>query len=53
MLALYSSDLHGNLVQYGKLIRFAIRTGADALIIGGDIAPKHCNDIIGSQRHFF
>jgi len=39
-LVVYSADLHGNDVQYEKLIGFARSVSADSLIIGGDIAPK-------------
>ena len=37
---LYTSDIHGNEVQYSKLIQYAIKISADTIIIGGDIAPK-------------
>ncbi len=36
----YSADLHGNEVQYQKLVKYALQVAADAVIIGGDIAPK-------------
>lgn len=52
---LYSSDIHGNHVQYNKMIDYAIKTSTDVLIIGGDIAPKgfRSEDFIGGQRNFF
>lgn len=36
----YSSDLHGNEVQYRKLVDCAFKIKADSVIIGGDITPK-------------
>ena len=36
----YSSDIHGNEIQYRKLVDYAVSTSADSVIIGGDIAPK-------------
>lgn len=36
----YTADVHGNETQYCKLVDYAIRTRAKAVIIGGDIAPK-------------
>ncbi len=52
---LYSSDIHGNEVQYRKLIDYAIETSVDTLIIGGDLAPKTFQslDFITGQRYFF
>lgn len=66
---LYTADLHGNEVQYQKLIRRAIETSVDAVIIGGDLAPKgestsaqmnaleakglSIDAFIGTQRLFF
>lgn len=51
---LFTSDIHGNEVQYRKLVDYAIRTCADFVIIGGDIAPKNINEdfIITDQRLF-
>lgn len=37
---LFTSDLHGNLTQYQKLFEKAYLENAEAIIIGGDIAPK-------------
>lgn len=37
---LYTADIHGNEVQYQKLVDYAKRISANAIIIGGDIAPK-------------
>jgi Icc-related predicted phosphoesterase len=36
----FSSDLHGNLLQYQKLIALARNEKADVVIIGGDLFPK-------------
>ncbi|MDP3733840.1 MAG: metallophosphoesterase [Nanoarchaeota archaeon] len=36
----YSSDLHGNQIQYQKLFDYAVIISADSVIIGGDITPK-------------
>ncbi|MBU4352958.1 MAG: metallophosphoesterase [Nanoarchaeota archaeon] len=51
---LYTSDIHGNEVQYSKLIEYAIKIFADTIIIGGDIAPKGgaIEDYIECQRNF-
>lgn len=51
----YTSDVHGNEVQYNKLYDFAKKASADAVIIGGDIAPKgiHPSRFISEQRRFF
>ncbi len=51
---IYTSDLHGNEVQYRKLVNYALKTSADSIIIGGDIAPKDFpdEDFIGGQRRF-
>ncbi|MBI4142060.1 metallophosphoesterase [Candidatus Woesearchaeota archaeon] len=37
---LYTADVHGNEVQYKKLVQHALDINANAVIIGGDIAPK-------------
>ncbi len=51
---LYTSDIHGNEVQYSKLIQYAIKISADTIIIGGDIASKggSLEDYIENQRNF-
>ncbi len=53
-LVIFSVDLHGNEVQYKKLIDFARSISADSLIIGGDIAPKRFRreHFISQQRAF-
>ncbi|MFH1589835.1 MAG: metallophosphoesterase [archaeon] len=40
MLTIYTSDIHGNELQYNKLVDYAISNKAELVIIGGDIAPK-------------
>ncbi|MBI4016125.1 MAG: metallophosphoesterase [Candidatus Aenigmarchaeota archaeon] len=55
---LYTSDLHGNTVQYEKLVRLAFDMSADSVIIGGDISPKgfackSAEEFITVQREFF
>ena len=40
MLLLYSSDLHGNLDHASVLVREANSRGVDALLLGGDLAPR-------------
>lgn len=51
---LYTADIHGNIVQYKKLFKKASEEKADAIIIGGDIAPKDSNRrTIQSQKDFF
>jgi Icc-related predicted phosphoesterase len=36
----FSSDLHGNLGQYQKIIKLARKQKANAIIVGGDLFPK-------------
>jgi len=52
---IYSSDIHGNSVQYKKLVQYACDVNADAIILGGDLAPKDIplEDSIPCQRQFF
>ena len=51
---IYSADLHGNLEQYEKLIDYSIKNKADAIIVGGDIAPKNIpGNKIRAQRDFY
>jgi len=50
---IYTSDLHGNLEQYNKLVEYCIKTNPYALVIGGDIAPKgESVNYIRNQRNF-
>lgn len=49
---LFTSDLHGNTVQYEKLVKHAVEISADYIILGGDIAPKGNLDYISCQRKF-
>jgi Icc-related predicted phosphoesterase len=55
MRIVYSSDLHGNEAQYAKLFLAAAEHDADALLIGGDIAPKHmaAQSFIEAQRRWY
>lgn len=39
-VVVYTSDVHGNEVQYQKLVDYALQVSADFVVIGGDIAPK-------------
>ncbi len=50
----YTSDLHGNMVQYQKLVDYANKERIDTIIIGGDIAPKGFfrENFISGQREF-
>jgi len=52
---IYTSDLHGNVTQFKRVVNYAVQSAADALIIGGDIAPKgfETGDYISAQRRFF
>src|SRR3989338_739243 len=51
---LFSSDLHGNEIQYNKFFKFANQISADILILGGDISPKNkYENFIENQREFF
>lgn len=51
---IFTSDLHGNEIQYKKLVEYAIKNFANGVIIGGDIAPKNLpkEEFISSQRTF-
>ncbi|MEK6950093.1 MAG: metallophosphoesterase [Nanoarchaeota archaeon] len=53
-LLVYSSDLHGNEQQYQRLMDYAVRSGAQAVILGGDLLPKHFppDEYIAGQRAF-
>ena len=50
----YSSDIHGNETQYQKLIDLAKQEQPLAVIVGGDISPKHfkSEEFIQGQRDF-
>lgn len=50
----YTSDIHGNEIQYRRLAEYAIQCAAKSVIIGGDILPKNVpsNEIISAQRSF-
>lgn len=50
----FTSDLHGNEIQYRKLIEYANEKKPDYVIIGGDIAPKYSprERLIENQRKF-
>ena len=51
---LYTSDLHGNELQYKKLVDYSIKISADSIVIGGDIAPKNFQpkQFVDGQRYF-
>ena len=52
-IVLYTADLHGNEIQYQKLVDFAIKNSVDSVIIGGDIAPKEeSKHYLEKQREF-
>lgn len=46
----YTADVHGNAVQYEKLVRYAVQISADAVIIGGDITPKGTTATLSLQE---
>ncbi|MDD5331264.1 MAG: metallophosphoesterase [Candidatus Nanoarchaeia archaeon] len=50
---IFTSDIHGNLTQYKKLFEKAYNERTEAIIIGGDIAPKdEKNRTIKGQKEF-
>lgn len=52
-LVLFTSDLHGNKVQYEKLFNEAIEERANAIILGGDLTPKDSkNRTMEGQENF-
>ncbi|MBI4151892.1 metallophosphoesterase [Candidatus Woesearchaeota archaeon] len=50
----YSSDLHGNSLQYQKLVGYACAVNADVLVLGGDLFPKGLplDEFVSRQRAF-
>ncbi len=38
---LYSADLHGNLLQYRKMLDYAVEREVDIVAFGGDLTPKN------------
>jgi len=52
-LILFSSDFHGNIIQYKKFFIKAYEDKVDAVIIGGDIAPKDPKHRIIKQQRIF
>lgn len=52
-IIVYTSDVHGNEVQYEKLVAYSRKIHADSIIIGGDIAPKdRSENFVSNQRKF-
>ena len=54
MKIIYTADLHGIEGLYSQMFRLAIDWRADAIIIGGDLLPKHGSfwTSIEDQRDF-
>lgn len=53
MKIIYTSDLHGNALQYQKLFERSNERNFDAIIVGGDLLPKDAkNRTIEGQRKF-
>lgn len=52
---LFTSDIHGNEVQYKKLVDYTLKIKPDFVVIGGDIAPKDFSkdEFISGQKNFF
>ncbi len=50
----YTSDVHGNELQYQKLIDYALQNRVNSVIIGGDVLPKNLSGekFIAGQRAF-
>lgn len=53
MRLLFCSDMHGNLMQYSKILQHAAGSGFDALVLGGDLCPKGIGGEMQHQREFF
>ena len=53
MRFLFATDLHGDLQKYERLGELAPNLGAEAIVIGGDIAPKFVRDIFEDQAKFY
>ncbi len=51
---IYTADVHGNIIQYKKLVDYALKTNADSVIIGGDILPKGlpAEQFLSGQKKF-
>ena len=54
MKIIYTADLHGIEGLYSQMFRLAVDWRADAIIIGGDLLPKHGSfwTSIEDQRDF-
>lgn len=54
MRLVYTADLHGEIAGYHALCDLALATGAEALIVGGDLLPRaiRLSDAIDIQRSF-
>ena len=54
MKIIYTADLHGIEVLYSQLFQLAVNWQADAIIIGGDLLPKHgpVSTSVEDQRDF-
>ncbi len=50
----YASDLHGNVAHYQELLALAIRSQAEAIVVGGDLFPHEPRvaEAISTQRRF-
>lgn len=54
MRCVFASDVHENVAHYAALRQLADRHRAQAILIGGDLLPKHCafGESIEAQRAF-
>ncbi len=54
MKIIYTADLHGIEGLYSQLFRLAVNSRADAIIVGGDLLPKHgfLRTSVEDQRDF-
>jgi Icc-related predicted phosphoesterase len=54
MRLVYTADLHGNITSYHSLLDLAVKTGARAAIVGGDLLPHaiKLESAIPVQRDF-
>ena len=54
MKIIYTSDLHGIEGLYSQLFQLAVNWRADAIIVGGDLLPKHgsFSTSVEDQRDF-
>ena len=52
MKFIYSSDIHGDMKKYNKLLKLCLKNNINYLVLGGDLLPKNAEDREPIQRDF-